>query len=198
MPIRKPPILLKTVRVLESELYGLLPEHIAGRTPFTLVCAGSPSELPPRPSRSSPDFLGWTRLYIGIKSSSSQRRNGLWFHREDWVWLGTEHRKALKTMASMARGSEVVAVIEASAPVQAYEKNLALRAVGMKADVCRAGPVELSALSNLHWLIPRAALWAEGNQLTLEPLESHLHIKRYTRVVLRDGADSRGWRHAVI
>ena len=181
------------MRVLESELYGLLPEHIAGRTPFTLVCAGSPSELPPQPSRSSPDFLGWTRLYIGLKSSSSQRRTGLWLHREDWVWLGTEHRKALKTMASMARGSEVVAVIEASAPVQAYEKNLALRAVGIKADVCRVGPVELPALSNLHWLIPRAALWAADNQLNLEPSDILLHTRHYTRVLLRDGADRRGW-----
>lgn len=101
-------------------------------------------------------------------------------------------------MAAMARGSEVVAVIEVSTPVHAYEKNLVLRAVGIKADVCRAGPVELPALSNLHWLVPRAALWAGGNQQTLEPLESHLYIKRYTRVVLRDGADIRGWRHIVI
>ena len=86
-----------------------------------------------------------------------------------------------------------MAVIEASAPVQAYVKNWKLRAVGFKADICMVGPVELPALSKLHWLITRAALWAEKNQLALESAENRLHLRQYTRVLLRDGADRRGW-----
>jgi hypothetical protein len=198
---RSRPVCLKTVRLIDTDLAKLTPAQVTMRTPFVLDRVASHLKLPPV-SREGADFLGWTRLCIGLKSTSAQRRQGLWRHQEDWVWTGAHLDKALQAMGLQKSLGWLVAVAVVWVPVQQYEKNKELRSIAPdKPQVPgmpwrRVGPATLPALNGLQWLAPYYAL--EDSRFLLEAYEPQLHVQQYVRISGGRSAGGRGWKQAVL
>lgn len=201
MPKRTRPVRLKTVRVIDPELAKLTPEQVAERTPFILDREAARLKLAPI-ARDSADFLGWVSFCVGLKGSAAQRRQGLWLHREDWVWTGTQVDKALKAMGLQKSSGCLVAVAVIWVPVQQYEKNTELRSVAPDEPPVlgmpwrRVGPPELPALMELQWLAPYQAL--EDSRFLLESFGALLHVQQYVRMPGGRSAGGRGWRQVVL
>lgn len=208
MPKRTTPARLKEVRVLDPELAKLKPEQVVERTPFILVQRQDPAWMlnTELPDRASANFLGWIRLCIGLKSSASQRRRGLWVHREDWVWteralptaravMAEEAKPANKDPLKRPNAAYVVALAVFSASVHRMKMGELYRpdapfpaglvrgadsAVGL-----RLRPHGPGALAGLQWLVSAGALVtgldADGSDVTLEVRECVLLVKRYWR-----------------
>lgn len=201
MPKRTRPVRLKTVRLIDPELARLTPEQVAGRTPFVLNRDAACLKLPPI-VRNSADFLGWVSLCVGLKSSAAQRQQGIWLHREDWVWAGTHVDQALQVMGMQKSSGWLVAVAVAWVPVQQYERNAELRNVAPEKPQVqgmpwrRVGPAELPALKELQWLAPYYAL--EGSRFLLETYAPQLHVQQYVRMSGGRSAGRRGWKQVVL
>lgn len=201
MPKRTRLVCLKSVRLIDPELAKLTPEQVVERTPFVLDREAARLNLPPVAPESA-DFLGWVSLCVGLKSSAAQRRRGLWLHREDWVWTGTQVDKALRAMGLQTSSGWLVAVAVVWVPVQQYERNAVLRSVAPEKPQVpgmpwrRVGPPELPALKELQWLAPYYAL--EDSQFLLESYEPQLHVQQYVRMSGGRSAGGRGWRQVVL
>lgn len=195
MPKRFAPVRLKTVRVIDSEIVGLKSEQVAARTPFVLTTReGSLKPVPV--DRAGSSFLGWLRLYVGLKSTSAQRRQGLWLHREDWVWPAQQLIEARHGMALHASRGYLVAIAEVWAPIQRVEQAQLSKTGKTTVIVRKVGPPELPALQDLQWLVQSSEL--NESKLTLETLESYLHVRQYVRMSGGRSAGERGWRQMVL
>lgn len=196
MPKRTAPPVLKTVRVLTEEETGLSPELVAERTPFVLLNARDHGQYSGIPSldRASPYFLGWVRLCIGLKNSSSQRRQRLWTHREDWVWPVAQLELAKASMAAEGAlkqnsphkrpgAAHLVAIAIVSVTVQRLTEAEPHAPSAQNAQWLR--PVGPKALAGLQWLVTTGVLDTsigdKGSDLTLEVGDSVFLVKNYVR-----------------
>lgn len=192
---------LKKYASSTSNLPSCPPEEVANRTPFVLDREANPLNFRPISPEGS-TFLEWVSPCVGLKSSAPQRRRGLGFHREDWIWTGTQVDEALQAVALQTRLGWLVAVAVVWVPVQPYERNAELRSItpgkpqvpGMPWH--RVGPSELLALRGLQWLAPYEAL--QDSRFLLETYEPQLHVQQYVRMPRGRSPGGRSWKQVVL
>ena len=92
------------IHLLDPETSGLRPEAVCARTPFVLIPPGTRNLTLEPPDRASPNFLGWSYLYMGLRASAAQRRQGIWLHSPAWAWQGSSLDVAKSAMADVAKG----------------------------------------------------------------------------------------------
>jgi hypothetical protein len=130
---------------------------------------------------------------MGLKSTASQRRHGIWCHREDWVWEGEQLEVALGSMWSMTGSGFLVGVAFLCAPLVRVERisGPGANGPGVVEGVYRVGPPEAAAFQLLQWMRIGPAFTEGAHEVTFE---QYLFVQRYVRTTLSSGADRRGWR----
>jgi hypothetical protein len=169
MPPRAKPR-VETVLVPSLGESGLKPEDVARRTPFVLIPEAGRRDV----QRGSVEFLDWCELCVGLKSTSSQRRRGIWMHQEDWVW--TDRDQALNHMGSVAAGRGFLVAL-ACLCVPVMRESL---------KVLRFGPSAAPPFQKMQWAVP----WSEP-ETTLSDVtfEEYLFVQRYVRNPRRSSPD---------
>lgn len=169
--------------LLNNVALGLTPEAIVRATPLVLV----PQDRHVRVDRGAEDFLGWARLYIGMRSASRQLRFGRWQLREDQMWPAELAPHAFSVVSENLRGNPSVAVASIWVPVQRRPGR------GGLADELVFGPALNPLFAHLQWV----ALDESGTLLRLvqeDFLPDEVHLRLPARAGLSDPGDPRLWR----
>jgi hypothetical protein len=162
---------------------GLTPEAVAAATPLVLLPEGRQAPI----ERGGPDFLGWTRLYIGMRSASRQLRVGRWQIREDQMWPAGQGAEVFRLASEDLRGNPSIAVASVWVPVRRRQ------GAGGLVETLVLGPALNPLFARLQWVaLAEAGTLQESVQEDFLPDE--VHVRLPVRDALFDPEDPRMWR----
>lgn len=162
---------------------GLTPEAIAAATPLVLLPQVRQAPI----ERGGPDFLGWTRLYMGMRSASRQLRFGRWQIREDQMWPAGQGTEAFRLASADLRGNPSIAVASVWVPVQQRQ------GVGGQADTLVLGPALNPLFARLQWVALDEAGTLQAS-VQEDFLPDEVHVRLLARATVADPGEPRLWR----